>query len=899
MTLKLSDRVGVSAIPIKHFFQSATQPVNPSLGDDWLNPATGILLTYVTQAGSDLWVDLSPDQSLPAPGKKFTQGTTAPLSPVLGDDWLDDTTGTLYTYVAGQNGTFQWVELGPIPAVTNPGRKFTQATTAPASSNLGDDWLDDTTGRLFTYVLNNNGVGTWVELGPTMTAIQAAAGKQFTQATTAPVSPRNGDDWLDETTGTLYTYIAAGGVSQWVELSPQPSPPVPGKQFTQGTVAPVTPAFGDDWLDDGTGNLYTWVKGASNVGQWVELGPGSPPGKKFTQSLTAPTSPSLGDDWLDDSTSTLMTYVLNTSGVGVWVELGPAPVIPPPGKKFTQATTAPASPNLGDDWLNTTTSVLYTYVTQSGINQWVNLAPIPVIPPAGKKFTQGTTAPVSPSLGDDWLDDSTNTLYTYVIGLSGTNHWAELGPSIPPSLNTGKLFSQGTTSPVSPKVGDDWLNETTGIVYTYITAGGVAQWVELGPAQPANPTGKLFTQGNTAPASPTVGDDWLDETTGTLYTYVAGTNAVGQWTELGPIPAVVEPGKKFTQGTTAPVSPVLGDDWLDENSGKLYTYVVVTGGAFQWAELGPAPAAIKVGKLFTQSTVAPTSPSLGDDWLDENSGNLYTFVAGVGGVGQWTELGPTIAPGKRFTQSATAPGNPSVGDDWLDDTTSTLLTFVAGTGGVGQWAELGPTPSVTASGKKFTQSVTAPTTPAIGDDWLDETSGTLFTFINDGVTGLWAELGAATAPVVGTVITVVKDLTASAAFTGVVTESAAIKTLNLPGLVSGQRVKISGRIDSSNDLGSTTLKIKLGGTVIATLLNGGAHTANGFTCEVLCLSTTSQVMQAYMTGNGASSAAPVSSSALATAVNTALPVDLTVTFTNSISAHSTALTYLLAEVYPA
>jgi hypothetical protein len=56
------------------------------------------------------------------------------------------------------------------------------------------------------------------------------------------------------------------------------------------------------------------------------------------------------------------------------------------------------------------------------------------------------------------------------------------------------------------------------------------------------------------------------------------------------------------------------------------------------------------GTVFTSSTTAPSSPSEGDEWLDENSGILYTYVTDAN-TGQWVEQGPKI----YGPQGATGP----------------------------------------------------------------------------------------------------------------------------------------------------------------------------------------------------------------------------------------------------
>lgn len=48
----------------------------------------------------------------------------------------------------------------------------------------------------------------------------ATSGVTFTSSATPPVSPSEGDEWLDSNSGTLYKYIDDGNSLQWLELGP-------------------------------------------------------------------------------------------------------------------------------------------------------------------------------------------------------------------------------------------------------------------------------------------------------------------------------------------------------------------------------------------------------------------------------------------------------------------------------------------------------------------------------------------------------------------------------------------------------------------------------------------------------------------------------------------------------
>ena len=69
---------------------------------------------------------------------------------------------------------------------------------------------DGTTGQALTT--NGSAVLSWATAG--------GGGTTFTYSSSAPGSPSAGDEWLDSTSGILYTYVNDGNSSAWVELGP-------------------------------------------------------------------------------------------------------------------------------------------------------------------------------------------------------------------------------------------------------------------------------------------------------------------------------------------------------------------------------------------------------------------------------------------------------------------------------------------------------------------------------------------------------------------------------------------------------------------------------------------------------------------------------------------------------
>ena len=73
-------------------------------------------------------------------------------------------------------------------------------------------------------------------------------------------------------------------------------------------------------------------------------------------------------------------WVYNTTA-NAWISQG---VSGGAGGGFTSGTTAPASPSAGDEWFDTTTGILFKYINDGNSSQWIQ-------PSAGPQGFQGTS----------------------------------------------------------------------------------------------------------------------------------------------------------------------------------------------------------------------------------------------------------------------------------------------------------------------------------------------------------------------------------------------------------------------------------------------------------------------------------------------------------------------------
>lgn len=146
--------------------------------------------------------------------------------------------------------------LGNISNITITGGSANYVLSTDGTGNLswvaqtggsggGSTTLDGLTDVTITTPTNNQVLSyddansIWVN--KTISGV-SGGGVVFTNSTTAPSSPSEGDQWFDPTTGTTYTYISDGDSNQWVEFgtaaitSSAPSGTSTGKAFAMSLI---------------------------------------------------------------------------------------------------------------------------------------------------------------------------------------------------------------------------------------------------------------------------------------------------------------------------------------------------------------------------------------------------------------------------------------------------------------------------------------------------------------------------------------------------------------------------------------------------------------------------------------------------------------------------------------
>lgn len=237
------------------------------------------------------------------------------------------------------------------------------------------------------------------------------------------------------------------------------------------------------------------------------------------------------------------------------------------GIQYTFSSTAPASPNPGDEWTDADTGVSYKYLDDGSSSQWVEIWGLGAVESSGditvNRLVEGTARQLiqTNAAGDgvEWtsnidvpgtLDVTGTATFDGAVVLNSTGYIdLPVGTTAerPGAANSGMLrfnsdlvqfegydgtawgaigggggFEIATTPPASPTAGDTYWDQDEGNAYIYYDDGTSSQWVPLVPSTPP----KNATGGGT--------DEVFFEnmqTVSTDYTLTTGRNAMS----AGPI----------------------------------------------------------------------------------------------------------------------------------------------------------------------------------------------------------------------------------------------------------------------------------------------------------------------------------------------------------------------------
>lgn len=176
----------------------------------------------------------------------------------------------------------------------------------------------------------------------------------------------------------------------------------------------------------------------------------------------------------------------------------------------------------------------------------------------GSAITVGPTPPSSPKEGDQWLDDTSGILYVWYTGASSST-WEETGPdtaynSVGPTGSTGPQGAVGGAGPIGPTGSQGVIGATgpTGMTGAQGSVGGVGSTGPQGLTGPIGPTGNTGTQGVLG-ATGNTGPQGLTGPTGAQGTIGATGNTGPQSTVTGPTGMT---GAQGSIGITGPTGAV-------------------------------------------------------------------------------------------------------------------------------------------------------------------------------------------------------------------------------------------------------------------------------------------------------------------------------------------------------
>jgi hypothetical protein len=278
---------------------------------------------------------------------------------------------------------------------------------------------------------------------------------------------------------------------------------------------PNSPSNGQITVVNGIGFQYS-----SATNTWTRINAGA-----TNSSLTLSGS--------TDSTSSSSGTLIVTGGAGIGANLYVAGNVNASNfrysngqiatTRYTTSSTAPANPNVGDQWYSTQNDVLLRY-TYDGVGYyWVDItAPVisnynPSAPSlANGSYSLNVTPAGTLSLTGNIIPSTTNT---YSLGNS-SNQFGSVYANVH-YVGSSLLYANNT-----PYVNAQLPSYTGNITANTITVTGNVSYAN------GNTIGNKFISSNAAPVSPYLGDTWYQGSTDTLYMYVNDAAGNRYWMDI-------------------------------------------------------------------------------------------------------------------------------------------------------------------------------------------------------------------------------------------------------------------------------------------------------------------------------------------------------------------------------
>lgn len=272
--------------------------------------------------------------------------------------------------------------------------------------------------------------------------------------------------------------------------------------------------------------------------------------------------------------------------------------------------------------------------------QWSGAAWVAAAPSAsasgGASLEVSATAPASPEEGNLWFNSTTLETYIYY-----DSHWLQASGEPDLVEDITDLSDVLFTTPISGQFlkfdGTRWVNGTIPTINTLDDIGDVSASA-ASPGQFLKWNGSAWvaetiiggaTISDNAPATPLAGQLWFDSTVGKTFVYYDS-----HWVEVGGIGT----GARMVSSSSAPSSPLEGSMWFDTDTAQTFVYYDSS-----WVEIGAsgvtagvsdnAPAAPVSGQLWFNSLTGGTFVYYGSNWIEIGASPFSALVNTINAKG--------------------------------------------------------------------------------------------------------------------------------------------------------------------------------------------------------------------------------------------------------------------------
>ena len=175
-------------------------------------------------------------------------------------------------------------------------------------------------------------------------------------------------------------------------------------------------------------------------------------------------------------------------------------------------------------------------------------------------------------------------------------------------------------------------------------------------------------------------------------------NFSGNYNDLTNLPTLFDGQFSSLTGTPSLYTDSAVDTHLNISGATTGQILSWNGTDYAWID-----AAAGGGSSVSVSATAPSSPSEGDLWFDEDDLVMYVWYTD-GDSSQWIEANSVTAAAATIHASDTAPSGPSSGDLWFNTTLLDLYVYYAD-GDSNQWVQVGGAANSQTSGSGGGSSV--------------------------------------------------------------------------------------------------------------------------------------------------------------------------------------------------